>query len=82
MTTSGNFGGGRKGTFCKAILGVIGDSFMEEGVNNENMQWVSGFLDGQEGLDQSSEHWLASCFNENEIHFSSDEMYALFKVSI
>ncbi|MQM21180.1 hypothetical protein Taro_054214, partial [Colocasia esculenta] len=23
----------------------IGDSFMEEGVNNENMQWVSGFLD-------------------------------------
>ncbi|MQL98425.1 hypothetical protein Taro_031132 [Colocasia esculenta] len=56
------------------IKSKIGDSFMEEGVNNENMQWVSGFLDGQEGLDQSSEHWLASCFNENEIHFSSDEI--------
>ncbi|MQM06130.1 hypothetical protein Taro_038950 [Colocasia esculenta] len=26
------------------IKSKIGDSFMEEGVNNENMQWVSGFL--------------------------------------
>lgn len=39
----------------------------------ENMS-VSGY----EGLDKSSEGWLAECFNDAEMHFSPDDMYASF----
>ena len=31
--------------------------------------------DSHEDLDQSSERWLESCFNDNEMHASSDQMY-------
>ena len=27
------------------------------------------------GLDQSSEHWIADCFNDSEMHFSPNDMY-------
>ncbi|KAA8543493.1 hypothetical protein F0562_021012 [Nyssa sinensis] len=41
-------------------------------------QWVSGFADtsasGYECLDQSSEGWLANCFNDTEMHFSPNDM--------
>ncbi|XP_059626205.1 protein XRI1-like isoform X3 [Cornus florida] len=41
-------------------------------------QWVSGFADTStscyKGLDQSSEGWLADCFNDAEMHFSPDDM--------
>ncbi|PSR94910.1 hypothetical protein CEY00_Acc25665 [Actinidia chinensis var. chinensis] len=41
-------------------------------------QWVSGFAEytsasGYDGLDQSSEGWLADCFNDAEMHCSSEE---------
>lgn len=32
------------------------------------------------GLDQSSERWIADCFNDSEIHFSPNDMYALFEL--
>ncbi|XP_028097459.1 protein XRI1-like isoform X3 [Camellia sinensis] len=40
--------------------------------------WVSGFAEdtsasGYDGLDQSSEGWLADCFNNDEMHCSTDE---------
>ncbi|KAK9057437.1 hypothetical protein SSX86_022272 [Deinandra increscens subsp. villosa] len=46
-------------------------------------QWVSGFADdmsvsgsGYDGLDQSSEGWLADCLvNDSGMHFSPDDMY-------
>ncbi|XP_059626206.1 protein XRI1-like isoform X4 [Cornus florida] len=42
-------------------------------------QWVSGFAEDTstscyKGLDQSSEGWLADCFNDAEMHFSPDDM--------
>lgn len=42
-------------------------------------QWVSGFADdtsvsGYEGLDQSSNGWLADCFNDIEMHYSPDDL--------
>ncbi|KAK6940525.1 hypothetical protein RJ641_030056 [Dillenia turbinata] len=45
----------------------------------EVSQWVSGFSDdasasSRGALDQSSEGWLANCFNDAEMHFSPDEM--------
>uniref|UniRef100_A0A1D1XE81 Protein XRI1 n=1 Tax=Anthurium amnicola TaxID=1678845 RepID=A0A1D1XE81_9ARAE len=61
-------------TFVKSKIRE--DLLLEDELNNANMQWVSGSLDNQEGLDQSSECWLASCFNENEMQLSSDEMNA------
>ncbi|XP_028115258.1 protein XRI1-like isoform X2 [Camellia sinensis] len=41
--------------------------------------WVSGFEEetsatGHEGLDQSSEGWLADCFNNDEMHCSPDDL--------
>uniref|UniRef100_A0A5B6YJI6 Putative X-ray induced transcript 1 n=1 Tax=Davidia involucrata TaxID=16924 RepID=A0A5B6YJI6_DAVIN len=41
-------------------------------------QWVSGFAEDTsascyEGLDQSSEGWLADCFNDTEMHLSPDD---------
>lgn len=30
---------------------------------------------GYEGLDQSSEGWLADCLNDSEAHFNSDDVY-------
>uniref|UniRef100_A0A1D1Z4Y8 Protein XRI1 n=1 Tax=Anthurium amnicola TaxID=1678845 RepID=A0A1D1Z4Y8_9ARAE len=48
------------------------DSLMEDGTN-DSMQWILGFSDSQ-GLGESSECWLASCFNESGMHFSSEEM--------
>lgn len=42
-------------------------------------QWVAGFSEdasasGCEGLDQSSEGWLADCFNDVEMQISPDDM--------
>ncbi|GLU07930.1 hypothetical protein SLE2022_248680 [Rubroshorea leprosula] len=40
-------------------------------------QWVAGFSEsapGCEGLDQSSEQWLADCFNDLEMQLSPDDM--------
>ncbi|XP_043718618.1 protein XRI1 [Telopea speciosissima] len=41
--------------------------------------WVSELTEdraasGNESLDQSSEGWLVNCFNDTEMHFSSDDM--------
>ena len=33
---------------------------------------------GYDGLDQSSEGWLADCFNDAEMHCSSEEWYVSF----
>ncbi|KAF8391982.1 hypothetical protein HHK36_022322 [Tetracentron sinense] len=44
----------------------------------DTSQWVSEYSDrctyGGEGLDQSSEGWLANCFSDAPMHISSDEM--------
>lgn len=32
---------------------------------------------GNEGLDQSSEGWVASCLNDSQMHVSLEDMYAL-----
>ncbi|PSS14089.1 hypothetical protein CEY00_Acc14708 [Actinidia chinensis var. chinensis] len=50
---------------------------LEEALSDMS-QWVSGFAEdtsasGYEGLDQSSEGWLADCFNDAEMHCSSEE---------
>lgn len=52
---------------------------VEEAISDMS-QWVSGFADdtsasgsGYEGL-ESSENWLADCFNDTEMHFSPDDM--------
>ncbi|KAJ6729067.1 INDUCED TRANSCRIPT PROTEIN putative-RELATED [Salix viminalis] len=41
-------------------------------------QWDSGYQDMSascyNGLDQSSEHWIAGCFNDSEMHFSPNDM--------
>lgn len=54
------------------------ESFVEE-TQPDASQWVSGFpenmsVSGYEGLDKSSEGWLAECFNDAEMHFSPDDM--------
>ncbi|KAA8550617.1 hypothetical protein F0562_002301 [Nyssa sinensis] len=51
---------------------------IEEALSNMS-QWVSGFAvdtsaSGYDGLDQSSEGWLADCFNDAEMHCSPDDM--------
>ncbi|GMP88897.1 hypothetical protein CsSME_00040714 [Camellia sinensis var. sinensis] len=48
---------------------------------------VSGFEEetsatGHEGLDQSSEGWLADCFNNDEMHCSPDDLYISLNFSI
>ncbi|XP_043705004.1 protein XRI1-like isoform X1 [Telopea speciosissima] len=45
----------------------------------ETSDWVSEITEdrsasGNESLDQSSEGWLANCFNDTEMHLSSDDM--------
>ena len=35
---------------------------------------------GYDGLDQSSEGWLADCFNDAEMHCSSEELTVSFHV--
>ncbi|XP_010241416.1 PREDICTED: protein XRI1 [Nelumbo nucifera] len=44
----------------------------------QSSEWISEFTDrftsGNEGLDQSCEGWLANCFNDAEMHFSSDDI--------
>ncbi|CAL5348672.1 unnamed protein product [Camellia sinensis] len=37
---------------------------------------------GHEGLDQSSEGWLADCFNNDEMHCSPDDLYISLNFSI
>ncbi|KAI9382849.1 hypothetical protein POPTR_014G190000v4 [Populus trichocarpa] len=41
-------------------------------------QWDSGYQDisasSYNGLDQSSERWIADCFNDSEMHFSPNDM--------
>ncbi|KAG9445703.1 hypothetical protein H6P81_011831 [Aristolochia fimbriata] len=53
-------------------------ALMEEDTLPDNLQWRPGLSErctyGNEDLDQSSDGWLANCFNENEMHISSDEM--------
>ncbi|XP_052210953.1 protein XRI1 isoform X2 [Diospyros lotus] len=51
---------------------------LEEALSNMS-QWVSGFAEdtsgpGYEGLDQSSEEWLADCFNDVEMQCCTDDM--------
>ncbi|KAF9688399.1 hypothetical protein SADUNF_Sadunf02G0193300 [Salix dunnii] len=45
-------------------------------------QWDSGYQDMPascyNGLDQSSEHWIADCLNDSEMHFSPNDMYGTF----
>ncbi|KAK2998255.1 hypothetical protein RJ639_024360, partial [Escallonia herrerae] len=53
------------------------DDSVEEALSDMS-QWVSGFTgvasaSRYEGLDQSSEGWLADCFNDSEMHFSPDD---------
>ncbi|XP_016449661.1 protein XRI1 isoform X1 [Nicotiana tabacum] len=48
---------------------------------SEMSQWVSGFSEGMsssgnEGLDQSSEGWVASCFNDSQMHLSPEDIAA------
>ncbi|XVF32188.1 hypothetical protein REPUB_Repub17cG0060500 [Reevesia pubescens] len=54
------------------------DDLFEE-VLPDASQWVAGFsgdasASSYEGLDQSCEGWLAECFNDVEMLFSSDDM--------
>lgn len=49
-----------------------------EDAMSDMSQWISGFADdtsvsGYEGLDQSSEGWLADCFNDTDMHNSPDD---------
>ncbi|CAL5426508.1 unnamed protein product [Camellia sinensis] len=51
---------------------------LEEALSDMS-HWVSGFEEetsatGHEGLDQSSEGWLADCFNNDEMHCSPDDL--------
>ncbi|KAL6978795.1 hypothetical protein U1Q18_020464 [Sarracenia purpurea var. burkii] len=53
------------------------DDSLEEALSDMS-QWVSAFAEdtsasGYEGLDQSSEGWLADCFNDAEMHSSPDD---------
>lgn len=32
---------------------------------------------GNEGLDQSSEGWVASCLNDSQMHVSPEDMYVI-----
>ncbi|KAJ8547329.1 hypothetical protein K7X08_010915 [Anisodus acutangulus] len=48
---------------------------------SEMSQWVSGFSEdmsssGNEGLDQQSEGWVASCFNDSQMHVSPEDIAA------
>ncbi|XP_021907141.1 protein XRI1 isoform X2 [Carica papaya] len=49
-----------------------------EEIFHEGSQWMPGFPDtsasSYEGLDQSSEGWLAECLNDAEMQFSPDDM--------
>ncbi|CAN4091283.1 unnamed protein product [Withania somnifera] len=54
------------------------DTSVEEFIS-EMSQWVSGFSEdmsssGNEGLDQSSEGWLASCFNDSQMHMNPEDI--------
>ncbi|XP_057965920.1 protein XRI1 isoform X3 [Malania oleifera] len=45
----------------------------------ESSQWISGFPEdasasGCDGLDQSSEGWLAECLNDADMHLNADDM--------
>ncbi|CAN4092911.1 unnamed protein product [Withania somnifera] len=56
------------------------DTSVEEFIS-EMSQWVSGFSEdmsssGNEGLDQSSEGWVASCFNDSQMHLSPEDIAA------
>lgn len=56
------------------------DTSVEEFIS-EMSQWVSGFSEdisssGNEGLDQSSEGWVASCFNDSQLHLSPEDIAA------
>lgn len=56
------------------------DTSVEEFIS-EMSQWVSGFSEdisssGNEGLDQSSEGWVASCFNYSQTHLSPEDIAA------
>ncbi|XP_076939408.1 protein XRI1-like [Bidens hawaiensis] len=52
------------------------DTSMDEALSDMN-QWVAGFADdtsGDEGLDLSSEEWLADCLiNDTEMHLNIDD---------
>lgn len=53
-----------------------GEDTLEEGFSNMS-QWVSGedtSSSGYEGLDQSSEGWLANCFTDAEIQLSFNDL--------
>lgn len=58
---------------------------MDEALSDMS-QWVAGFADdasasgsGYEGLDQSSEGWLADCLiNDTEMSLSIDDLYVFF----
>ncbi|XP_078441576.1 x-ray induced transcript 1 isoform X2 [Wolffia australiana] len=55
---------------------INGDSLLKD-EPSDNLQWIMSLSDAtsnQEGLDQTSERWLASCLNETEIHVNSDQM--------
>ncbi|KAM3326559.1 protein XRI1 [Capsicum chacoense] len=56
------------------------DTSVEEFIS-EMSQWVSGFSEdmsssGNELLDQSSEGWVASCFNDSQMHLSPEDIAA------
>ena len=47
------------------------------------MQYILGNASASayESLDHSSEEWLAECFNDTEMNFSPDDMYASLDLS-
>ncbi|XP_068667062.1 protein XRI1-like [Aristolochia californica] len=71
-----NTDGQTSSAFTKSKFGE--NSLMEEDTLPDDIQWAPSFSErctyGNEDLDQSSEGWLADCFNDNEMHISSDEM--------
>ncbi|KAI8027602.1 Protein XRI1 [Camellia lanceoleosa] len=56
-----------------------GERRLSEEALSDMSHWVSGFEEdtsatGHEGLDQSSEGWLADCLNNDEMHCSPDDL--------
>lgn len=66
------------GPLYVSVLQQIPTNFMSE-LSDVNFIFLSEGMSssGNEGLDQSSEGWVASCFNDSQMHLSPEDMYVI-----
>ncbi|XP_034902007.1 protein XRI1 isoform X5 [Populus alba] len=78
IVAMGNIGAGNVTSAVFKNISMVETKESLEEVFPQASRWDSAYQDisasSYNGLDQSSERWIADCFNDSEIHFSPNDM--------